>query len=71
MIVSYYFIFHSDQVATRSDTEGICSESRVFFIDTARRVGRQLAESPYPSVNFRGLMDPVCYINTPKIFRMY
>ncbi len=39
--------------------EGISDESRVYFIDSARKINRQLLASQVPSVNFRGLMDPV------------
>ena len=49
----------ADQVATRD--EGISASSRVFFIDSARKMNQQLQESAAPSVNFRGLMDPVRY----------
>ncbi len=47
----------TDQVAIRD--EGISDESRVYFIDSARKMNRQLFASQVPSVNFRGLMDPV------------
>ena len=46
----------SDQANSRR--EGATRESRVFFIDSARRVSQQLLETTVPSVNFRGLMDP-------------
>ncbi len=39
--------------------EGISDESRVYFIDSARKMNRQLLALQVPSVNFRGLMDPV------------
>jgi chloride channel 3/4/5 len=48
--------FVLDQVNSRR--EGATRESRVFFIDSTRRVNQQLQESTVPSVNFRGLMDP-------------
>ena len=56
-----HFYFHAliiptDQVNSRR--EGATRDSRVFFIDSARRVNQQLLESTVPSVNFRGLMDP-------------
>ena len=47
----------ADQVAGRE--EGVVTESRVFFSENTRRVAQQLLESEVPSVNFRGLMDPV------------
>ena len=61
IILSVYtfYIFHlllPDQVTDRR--EGTTRESRVFFIDSTRRVNQQLLESTVPSVNFRGLMDP-------------
>ena len=46
----------TDQVQSRR--EGATRESRVFFIDSTRRVNQHLLESTVPSVNFRGLMDP-------------
>jgi chloride channel 3/4/5 len=48
--------FVLDQVTHRR--EGTTRESRIFFIDSTRRVNQQLLESTVPSVNFRGLMDP-------------
>lgn len=50
---------HADQVALRG--EGIGPTSRVFFIDSSLRVSSHMLESDVPSVNFRGLMDPVCH----------
>lgn len=45
-----------DQV--RQSNEPISEDSRVFFIDSTRRVEQQLSDSTGASVNFRGLMDP-------------
>ena len=48
---------HADQVALRE--EGIELTSRVFFSESSRRVSSNMLDSDVPSVNFRGLMDPV------------
>ena len=40
--------------------EGIELTSRVFFSESSRRVSSHMLDSDVPSVNFRGLMDPVC-----------
>lgn len=39
------------------DDEELGSKSRIFFINTPRRIPTQ--DTTTPSVNFRGLMDPV------------
>ena len=52
----HLLLLSPDQVTHRR--EGTTRESRVFFIDSTRRVNQQLLESTVPSVNFRGLMDP-------------
>ena len=55
-----YSCVHSlptDQVSIRG--EGIRDESRVYFIDSSRKLNNQLLDTDAPSVNFRGLMDPV------------
>ena len=56
-ILTIVYVQHADQVALRE--EGIESTSRVFFMESCHRVSNLLLESDVPSVNFRGLMDPV------------
>ena len=57
LIIFYCLWPTADQVALRE--EGIEPTSRVFFMDSSHRVSRHLLDSDVPSVNFRGLMDPV------------
>ena len=47
-----------DLIETRRD-EGITLESRVFFLDSAHRLSQAAINSDIPSVNIRGVMDPV------------
>ena len=49
---------HSDIVKQHHD-EGICDRSRVFFLDSAHRMTHAGLDSEIPSVNIRGIMDPV------------
>ena len=51
-------LFILELVEARHD-EGICDESRVFFLDSAHRLSQTLLNSEIPSVNIRGIMDPV------------
>lgn len=58
ILLSVLIFFNpTDQVAIRG--EGIEPKSRVFFVESTFRVGNNLLELDVPSVNFRGLMDPV------------
>ena len=52
----------SDLIKSR-DNEGLCDESRVFFLDSSRRLTADSLPSHVPSVNFRGIMDPVSWNN--------
>ena len=47
----------TDQVTLRG--EGIEPKSRVFFVGSSLRICNEVLELDAPSVNFRGLMDPV------------
>ena len=48
----------ADSVNEMCDDE-LGPASRVFFISTARRISQQYSTTP--SVNFRGIMDPVSH----------
>ena len=39
--------------------EGISDSSRVFFLDSAHRLSEAVTDSDVPSVNIRGVIDPV------------
>lgn len=47
-----------DLIEARRD-EGITLESKVFFLDSAHRLSQAAINNDIPSVNIRGIMDPV------------
>ena len=51
-------LFILDLIEARHD-EGICDESRVFFLDSSHRLSQTVLNYDIPSVNIRGIMDPV------------
>ena len=58
IIVINILIVLSDLVNEHHD-EGICDASRVFFLDSAHRLSHAALDTETPSVNIRGIMDPV------------
>ncbi len=58
IIVINILIVLSDLVNEHHD-EGICDSSRVFFLDSAHRLSHAALDTETPSVNIRGIMDPV------------
>ncbi len=60
-IIYPFFVLAADSVYEMGGEEDLGEDTCVYFINSTRRINRPDGNSSNtPSVNFRGLMDPVC-----------